>query len=206
MASPGDIIELKLFSLWGSSDPMLNVFYYLVSGSSGSATECRAEFRDYFLPIVKTALSTNVAFTDIWARNLFDPTDFSYQPLSPVVTCDLTGETLPEHDAVAFSSNRNDLRIRAGRKRFSGIPETQQQSGALVPAYQTILLDVASALGHLLDGSMCSYVPVIVMRIKEGTAPNITYRLPESQGELVYSIADAWTFNVRVTTQNTRKV
>lgn len=116
---------------------------------------------------------------------------------------------MPLHDAVNFTLRTNTRAVRPGKKRISGFVESKQSKGMIVDAtfisaLNTLRVQLATPSE---GGSGAVYTPVIIKRVKETDEETgeVTYRLPATEGELVYGVVQTALVNLQVTTQRSRR-
>lgn len=209
----GDPFELRL-SYKYEDQVMNNVFFYdyrnLIDPFGTPHSQLIAELWEaQVFPAVRTMFPTQVSFSDLSVRCLVDEDDAYELPLA-VAGLAAWADRLPRHDTVNFTLNGEYKRTRKGAKRIGIFNESVVTNGVIsFPSQIANCTNVAVKLALPLTTSFLftqnTYYPVIVKRVKEGTAPNVTYRLPTVRSEVVLNTIVTAMFSVLMSTQNTRK-
>lgn len=210
----GDVYELVCDQVYGTST-VLNVFYYqqhtvVVPLAGQTIAAILAENWDSQVGAdVRELQSADVIHREVRVRNLFDPSDAGNYPVS-LAGARGEGDTLPPFVAVSYKLTPENPAVRVGAKRFVGIPEGATADGQLTfQAYLDDCEEMAAALEQdITAGSViqtATWSPVIVKRVRSGTAGAYEYRLPESVGESVVSKIASALFSVVLGSQVSRK-
>jgi hypothetical protein len=184
----GDIYLLrdKQRALYGTE--IENTYFYRGTGT-GLSIQLAEAFEDVMLPAICALQPTDYVHYALVVQSLFDPTDFYTNNISQLGTWQV--ETSAPYTAVNFTLRTPTRAIRPGSKRVGPVPENAVQNGVLIdPTY----LANVDALRGLLDNTIAptaaptaTFEPIVVKRIRVGTPPNATYRLPTSFGEAVFA-------------------
>lgn len=191
--------------LLGVDADLLNVFYYQITGITGSpvlnesGVGLEAWWRDEVGGKIASVQVTSLVHQKILVESMENwATEFIEIPLSPAMTGSAPGDPAPTSVAWSFKYNR-ELRItRHGRKSIPGVPEGFTAGNSATPSALPLLVDVAVYLGQgwtidNLDGSGWVMGP----RIAKTPVPPAT--LPS-----VYNGITAVSYR-GIGTQNTRK-
>lgn len=217
MTSIGDVYEVKLKSYDADLKQMENVFFYrynnLIGLGNPGVSETLANVFDTIVVAAQVPMTPpGIKYNMIQVRNLFDAADAFDKPINRSGTRGPgsgTSQLLPSHDAVKVMLNTDNGLVKKGRKMLAGLMENDQTNGLIdsVP-YASWVVRIAVFALDIVDsviGGQKSFAPVVVKRVREGTAPNFTYRLPRDQWELVYGNIQSAIMSAVVTTQNSRK-
>jgi len=120
-----------------------------------------------------------VSFTDIYAKNIYDPEDFYEQPFNPAVhgTRSAGGQLSPTV-ALGFRTSRVRTDISRGQKRFVGVGADDMNSGGSITSTLAGFMDtLATAMSENVsaDSSSVTYQfhPTIVQKRKPTGAPGM---------------------------------
>lgn len=210
-----DIYEVKHVQRDFDQKHIENVYFYKhVTDPVGGPYSTQAErlARDWRLDVLDPMRPTQPSsyFTDeVRVRNLFNPADTYVLPLNLAGTRASTGtDLLPSFIAAVCTLASDNGLVRKGRKMFAGLAELDQASGVLqASGLVQMAIRAACALAGVstLVGGGKAFQPVVVKRIREGTAGNYTYRLPENQLEAVAGYVQSAVISGLVSAQDTRK-
>lgn len=116
--------------------------------------------------------------------------------------------SLPPHSAVNYALKLNTRAVRPGSKRFSGVPEDAQTNGVISDAaYIVSIAALEIKLSDVVASGSATFTPVVIKRIRiepDVDHPNVRYRLPETDGELVFGTVTAALVNLLVSHQVSR--
>jgi hypothetical protein len=123
------------------------------------------------------ALVSGVAFTDVYAKNIYDPLDFYENPISPAQGGS-QGSGAAQSPLVAFGFKTSRVRtdISRGTKRFAGVAGELLNAGGQINTTGTGLLAIiaaqmaATAEGDL-DDVTYQFKPTIVSKKKGDGSP-----------------------------------
>jgi len=210
MAVSGDYLSVTLKSGFTGNIADQAFFYKFVSGSSGSASDLAAEFRDEVVPLLAAILQNQVPIRSTRTVNLFNNADWEDFPITPNEMGTRSGEPLPPINVVGFLSAKPTSSQQPARKRFGAISEADVTGNGIqnTSGYFAALDALAVKLGEdMVTGTGNTYEPIIVKRIAY-TAPSgkKAYRLPENSGEGVDFPAIGWGWSNVATSQITRKL
>lgn len=213
MSLPGDVFEVRHIYQYEGQE-LQNVYFYkyalLIDPLGDPISLVLAErFRDTVQPSIVALQPTSVLFSRISVRNLLDEDD-KYDLFQSVPGTYTVGDALPKHDTAAFSLKGQNGSTRDGSKRIGVIGESVSTNGIITaPAYlvlATVLRAVLAApVTTFFIFTQNTFTPCIVKRIREGAAPNYTYRLPLTLAETVLNTIVSVGFSIVVGTQDTRK-
>lgn len=162
---------------------------------------------------INTVVANNTTFYGVSVRNLYYPTVFHELGGVTPVTGIHEGNKAPTFLCVSFKSNKPAYGQRPARKRFGGLTEDLLNGDYITggAGYPDMLDNFAVALGDFIQtgGTPATYQfePVVVKRVKYVTADDkVAYRYPQSAEEADIFQAVIWSWDEKVTTQNTRKL
>lgn len=211
----GDIYELKHVARDADQKHMENVYFYVhsadpVGGSFSTQAQRLAEdWNTDVLTNILPNVPAGFVSTEIRVRNLFNPADNYVKPISRAGTRTAgVSELQPSWlAAIATLSTDNGL-VRKGRKMLWGMFEADQNFGVIqafgLPFFAARAALCLLGISNLFGGAKAFY-PVVVKRIREGTAGNYTYRLPTNAVEAVFGNVQSAVVSTIVTSQDTRK-
>lgn len=172
-------------------------------------------FADGWFPVINDVLTQSTVGQSVYARNLYDPTDF-FEDTANVANGAVSSDALPSFVAWSFRSNRGRTDMRRGYKRFPGVPETFVSAGVATAGALVELGQIAALMDDPLvlfdEGSPVSLLLAILGREKYLPNPteepdNWQYRYFETeaaQREKMFFPTD-WDY-MGLTTQRTRKI
>jgi hypothetical protein len=184
-----DIYMLTLIQEWGTGGKrMNNVFFYEHTAGEDNHVGLGFAFATQILPDINSLQCNIVRNYSVNVVNLGDLGDFGDTVVSGGGLYE--EQSLPIADAIGYTTKLNTRAVRHGGKRFSGIPESVQANGIVtVSGYLTYMETVRGHLMNELTAIGDTWLPVVIKRVREeipGTVPQqYTYRLPETDGELV---------------------
>lgn len=205
-----DVWMLTLHQHWGADgEVMMNNFFYTSADTGANAEGLYDAFisATYLLEKINGVQAQHVKNGLIRVINLGSFTDFFENEPTGEGTFG-AGEVLPMHDAVNFTLRLSTRAIRPGSKRFSGLNESIQANGLIDNAPAIVALgELEFALAQNLDDGLHTYLPIVVKRIglpTPGTPPYTSYRLPITDGELVFGNVVAALVNLHISHQVSR--
>jgi len=189
-----------------------NVFFYRLADppTGGYLDGLLTEFQSQVLTPLAAVLTTSYTMVELVATNIFSGDEvIDVTPTPAAGTRTPSGDTLASFIAAMIIMERQNSRVRNGRK-FIPIPlETDVAGPSFVAGTVTLLSNLAGGIDNQLNpGGTDTFDPVIVGRLPYTTSSGKTaYRLPASQAEMGdnYSIFDTARVINRVTTMNSRK-
>lgn len=185
----------------------LNVFFYELDSGTMTAVGAGLDFDARMMDDLSDIVPTEFEYEAIDIENLFDPTDFT--TLAPsIANGQWIGDDLGNFTAARFDFPSSNKAIRSGGKRIGPVPEDIATDGVIDNgAYLLELNSLAVAMLASLDNGTGVAGPVVVKRIREvdPVTGDVTYRLPQNQGEAVTYPVDVVLPNTQLTTQNSRK-
>lgn len=204
MATDNDVYQLTHTQQFYGVEVENVYFYQRGTGITIGAQELVEEWIEQVLPDIQAFQVPECVTTAVTAQNLFSVPDTYSAALNSAGTGSSLGEGMPPMVSAGFTLVRHSPITRNGSKRIAGIGEAVQENGIFQGGTPLGLLqDVADAILRTILGGLSieSFFPVIVGRILDGG----TYRLPASTSEATVNAVDDVTYNVEVTTQNSRK-
>lgn len=195
------------------SNPFVNTFFYNADDLLPSSVVAVA-LADAFFDLVvdgaagwKSVVQVGMDADLIRVTSSYSPTVLGLKSIA--VAGLRTGGQMPRFVSWGFKSERTVANIRAGFKRVGLISESDTAGSVPAAGVLAVLEAFAASMSEALvfsDGiGTVRALPVIVKRIPvviEGET--VGYRLPTSDFELQYSIAENWVFQ-SITSQNSRK-
>jgi hypothetical protein len=187
----GDIIRLTDTQTYLSQE-VLNTYFFRVEDNptAGYLTGLITEFKAVVFPAVRPLQHQLLLHESLTAENLFSG-DFLESAVTPALAgTNASGSTvdnaLPSYVALSFLLQRENSRVRNGRKSIAGVPDNNVSGNAV-----NLLTNELNAFAAVLDNTLIAgagadqFRPVIVGRIPYLTASGRqAYRLPVSQVEM----------------------
>lgn len=192
--------------------PQLNTFHVLRANAGESAGSISDAFQNSILPILRLFQSNTIINNEIRIFNLETTTDFGTFTLSSALGLRV-GNDNASFVSTAMRFPTRDRDVRSGHKRFGGTLEEDIVDGVLQAAPLVLLTDIGDAmianwLATADSHFVCSYV--IIKRICETfdipLDKCLEYRLPETNGELVFYQPNTFVTNPEISSQVSRKV
>ena len=167
---------------------MENVYFFDHTAGTGEAAALATSFGIVFLPVIRALQCQTVKDVSIDVINLGDLGDFTSVPVSGMGV--YVGQVLPPHSALSFTTKLSTRAVRHGGHRISGIPESVNEAGKILdPTYVGQMEDYRDLLKTELVDATETWKPVVIKRVRTAvpgkTPTQYTYRLPETDGELV---------------------
>lgn len=167
----------------------INRWNYVSSGAAGSASAAYALVdamgfiphgvipgypTDAMFSAIGTMQSQDVFYTQVLAKNIYDPTDFYDLPFPPTTRGQNTGVSQSPVDSWGFFSNRTRLDIHRATKRFVGVTQDDVGTqGVFVSSGAALMTEVALYMGNVLaysdGGASLSFAPCVVGKQKYTT-------------------------------------
>lgn len=191
---------------------VLSVYHAERANAGETAGSISDGFQNSILPIIRLLQNDAVTNNELRIFNLGSPTDFGAFTLSGSAGV-RTGANSASFLAASQRFNTLNRLVRSGQKRYAGLLETDYFDGVLGGSTVTLVDDigdvlVADWLSSIDSHVICSYA--ILKRVCETTDPVtgkcLEYRLPETDGELVFYIPQSFLTNPEVSSQVSRKV
>lgn len=209
----GDVFQVTTKYKYDGQD-MANTYFYqyalFIEPLGTTFSQVLAErFDELVMPVVGTIFPTQAAFTSVDVKNLMFPDDAYELPIARTGLASWA-DRLPRHDTVGFTLTGENKSTRRGGKRLGILNESVVTNGTIslgstIANLATISVRLALPVTTYFLFSQDTFRPCIVKRIKEGEAPNITYRLPITRTEQVLNTIVSVGVSMLMTTQNTRK-
>lgn len=216
----GDVYELVDVQRM-SNQAIYNVYHYeqtaAVVGQSVTSAQLLTEaFRDMVLPNVAGIQTDDIVHVELRGRNLFNAADnFTLAISQPgTVTGAIVGATndsLPTFNQASFTLPSENGAVRDGHKRIAGMSEGNQTDGVLNANTFSTFQQVADAMELVIKPTALTgvgdlFTPVIVKRVRSGSAGAYQYRLPENVGEKVVATIAEVLFDVLLGHQISRDI
>lgn len=171
---------------------ILNIYQAERANSGEDAQTVADSYANDILPVIRLLQPDSVANIDLDVKNLDNPTDFHVQSLSSAAGL-RSGLELASFNAAEIRFPRLRTDMRNGFKRFVGLLETDVANQDIQAPALALIQDIADAIVADWTSSIDSHVVahyVIIKRVctvivPEGD-PCPSYRLPETDGELVF--------------------
>lgn len=207
----GDIIQVGLKGQTGAV-VFRNVWYYRVNDppTPGYLAGLLTEFQTAVLTPYAATLTNLYTFTDLTAVNIFSgDVSVDVTPTPAAGTRASAGDNLSSFTASMIVLERQNARVRNGRK-FLPVPmESDVTGNVFIAGYITLATTAANAMAAVLTAGVTDqFTPVIVGRIPYTTSSGkVAYKLPDTQAQMgdKYSLVDTARVINRVTTMNSRK-
>lgn len=191
---------------------MVSVYHCERANSGEVSSNISDSFQNSVLPALRALQSDDITNNELRIFNLGSPTDFGTHTLS-AASGQRAGLNSPSFVAASVRFNTLNRDVRSGQKRFPGMLETDYDDGAISGGVLTLINDIGTALvGNWLASSDSHHVAnyVILKRACETEDPVtgkcLEYRLPETDGELVFYQPQSFLANPEVSSQVSRKV
>jgi len=205
-----DVFMLTLRQRFGDGgELLLNNFFYISPDAPANAAVLIDGFTDTggMLELINDTQSIVIKNDGIRVINLGNLTDFEDRPASGAGAIS-SGECLPPFAAINYTLKVNTRAVRPGSKRIAGVAESVQAHGLVTDSGMiTAIGALEIALADVVVEAGATFTPIVVKRVglpTPGTPPYTSYRLPESDGELVYGLVTAAVVNLRVSHQVSR--
>lgn len=216
MATPvlNDVYELTAEQRY-KGQRVYNVYFYEIGANFVTTTPTVAEvlvtnWIAQILPLLKECQSSDIVYTSIRARNLFNDAD-GFDAAVTLSGNAAAADDLPTFNAMSFTLNTDTTAVRAGKKRLAGVTEAYQTEGILDTAAALAALAISAeqmekpvTVGTVIQDPV--FFPCLVKRIREGSSGAYTYRLPAAREESITSRVLSALFDVMVTSQISRKM
>jgi len=203
-----DVYQLTDVQTYGTQE-VENVYFFQRLTADGTADDLIDGFIATYMTPIRTIQAQGIFHVELKCHSLGDLADFADRPINLAGLAG-AGDTMPSFVGVGYTLKPATRAVRPGSKRYTGVLEAVVTNGLITEP--TFVANV-EALRIVLDdnavGTLDSYEPVIVKRIKEpvaGTTPQqYTYRLPHTGDPLVLGLVKQALSNPRVTSQVSRK-
>lgn len=186
-----------------------NVYFYSAEDGDGSAEDLSLAFNnDMLTGIIRAAQANQFEHTSVEAQSLGDFADFYTRVLTGAVG-GWTSDCLSPFTAVNFTLRTASREVRPGSKRIGGLPDSTSlyTNGQVTESEQlSNLEDIRLAMAGVITAAGAEYTPIIIKRIfvPAGGDHGPYYRLPETDGELVYFPVSVALVNPILTHQTSR--
>lgn len=219
----GDVLQFVVYGRI-NSQVWNNTYTYLVNELSlplneGEFPDIVESFGVWYLNNVNTDLLTVLPasmLTDgVRGENLFNVAEIGGYTFSPPLAGSSSAQELAQFNSYRFTTPSLRRGMNSGQRRMPGVTETDtDRFGNLTAGAISALQGVANSMSVDITLEFRSGLaevvlqPIIVKRVREGAGTPTdpyTYRLPRTTAERVYYLANGWTINPYITTQNSRK-
>lgn len=212
----GDLYEITdRQTLYGQE--VLNVYQYrqivnFVTTEDNIATVLKNNWSSQILPSIVAVQAGDLTHNNITVKNLFNSDDYVSEDINvPGTYQAASAPSLPSFDAYSFTARGTGLTVKPGGKRLAGVTQVVQTDGVITSSDFLALLATTAAkmktsvtVGTVIMDA--TFQPVLVKRIRSGTAGNYVYRMPANQGELVYANIVNTLLKILISSQVSRKV
>lgn len=189
-------------------EPIHNIYTYKSDGT-GTAVDVGNSFEQDILPKVLQLQCSQIHHVSLKTYSLSTALPVDERNLD-MFGANVGVEMLPIFNAINFSVKPTNRIVRAGSKRYAGVPETVQVDGVITASvYLTAMETLRLALaGSISDDDVIFFEPVIVKRVKydvpDSSPVRQAYRFPETDAELVTATIGGVTVNRKVSHQVSR--
>lgn len=198
-----DVYEMRMYGTV-LNEPWNLVFHLLRSGSGIDAETIQAAAASTLIGSFKPAVTADVALLGFAVKSLGNPLDFFEATTNQIGTLGSSNTISPfAVCTIRFARGRTDM--HHGYKRIPGIAEDYVADG-VISGQQLTNMDALAAdiISNWEDSgnpgtTVCNYI--VVKRVLDGGV----YRLPQTDGELVYYQPTQYAVNANMSTQNSRK-
>lgn len=200
------LYQLEDVQLYPTGEEVLNVWFFQSDDPAATAEDLTLAFNNDMLSVIQPLQSEQFYHTQIRAANLGDPADF-YERTLVDANGTQAADCLPAYVAVNFTLRAATRAVRPGSKRIGGIPDisTAYTNGVIVNSFYLADAEALRAqMSTPITAAGPEYTNVILKRVREGVAPNYTYRLPETDAETFFYPVVAALFNNRLSHQVSR--
>jgi hypothetical protein len=157
--------------------------------------------------------STLVFYQQIFAKNVYDPTDFYDLPLPPSTHGQNAGNPMSPINAFGFYSSRTRLDINRATKRFVGVCDEDDSGGGTISSVAAGRMAVVNTImGDTLNytdgGATLSFAPIVVGKEKYTTPRgNTAYKYyPTEAAQLAHiMVGISWNAYASVRSQVSRQ-
>lgn len=162
---------------------------------------------------IQAVLNSQTIFVQVYAKNIYQPTDFYDNAFVEGVVGGVSGTGLSPVMALGFNSSRKRTDIRRGQKRFGGLATSFEGNGGAVSAAGiTAGNTLATRMGEQVDydnaGTIIQYTPVIVSKKKVvDEEDKVTYvYYPTLAEQLTHlAVSPTWFLKPDLRTQGSRQ-
>lgn len=195
----GDHFRLKLSGNY-LGQTINNIFWFENSVANLSAEDVWDMFLAQILPRILLVVTTAMTYTDVEVVNVEDPGDFYTDGFS-FDGSRSAADNAPPFTAWSFQLNPNRVDRKAGAKRFAGLNEGDIVNGVNVGGLQSLLDDIALALGNAHNWAGGRLIPCVFSHrcVKDAITHRCTSTFVDSFSRITSAVYDG------VSTQNSRK-
>lgn len=197
-----DVFQLTDLQRLPSGETILNTYFYERIDPAGSAQDLVGAWIADTRPAILGVQSSALVHYLTRAISLGDVADF-YELGEAGIVGLRSGPVRNEWDCFAYTLRPSTRAVRPGSKRIGGVPEgdAEYTNGVVTDSSMLILLQACrTALAAGPTGVDSDYQPVIVKRVLDGGS----YRLPETDGELVAVPVSTVLLNTKISHQVSR--
>lgn len=208
-----DFWELKDNQVY-ENKPVLNVYHLKRIDGGANAGNIAQAFLDWvLLGFLANAQPNDLTRTTVDVENLGSPTDFASVD-SSAFPGGVAGQKVPGFNAATLQFNRTRTDMKNGRKGFVAGTEAEQDGGAWVPGFVTILQAIGDRIIDPWEEIIGPGIPLVEFVILKrfcvvpAQDPCQVYRLPNSSAEIdgFHYVPTTVLVRERVRSQVSRKV
>lgn len=205
-----DIYQVRGRQKYGTGGKeMETVWFYERTAGAGGSADLAVLWGEEIGALINALQTTNIKNYSVDVINLGDLEDFIALPW--VGTGVVEDDTMPPYVAYGYTTKLNTRAVRHGGKRVSGVPETGATNGVVTAAPVLANMETLRlAMFAELAGGDDTFLPIVVKRVREEVADTepqqYTYRLPETDGELVFGEIVVALTSPNLTSQVSRKL
>lgn len=180
------------------------VYHVLRANAGFNAETIWSAYASSLMLKTQNVCTADVLFTDGVVRSLGDPLDF-YESSHALAGNVGTSETFSPFVASAIRFPRRRTDMHHGYKRYPGVGEDYVSDGVISGVLLTNLATLGSAVITNWEETAAPGVAVCAYVIVKRVLAAGQYRLPQTDGELVYYAPNAYQVQANVSSQNSRK-
>lgn len=197
-----DVYMLTDYQRFPSGESFENVWFYKRVTPAGTAQDLVGAFNAQVRPAILNLQAATVVHYLTRVISLGDVADFYELGEAGIVGANAAG-LRNTFDAYAFTLRPSTRDVRPGSKRIGGVYEADANytDGVVTNATQLGFMQALRAImATVIPGVIDDYQPVIVKRVLDGGS----YRLPETDGELIAVAVSQALVNTRIVHQVSR--
>lgn len=161
----------------------------------------------------RSLVANTFQYESYFIRDVYDGSDFINNAFIPGTVGVGSGESMPPFAAFGARTNRINLDIRRGFKRFVGVNEGSSAAGGTltsgaVTALDALCVKMSEVLNYSVSGDTIAFAPCIVQKEKHVlTGGRVSYRYFETIEEQLphITVGNTWEGYDTVRTQNSRQ-
>lgn len=189
----------------------LNVWHVLRADASVTAARVAAAYWDTLVDPIRAEQPDDLTHESVQVRNLGNPLDFAELARLPNGGA-LATDPLPSFNAVAVQFNRTRTDMKHGMKRFFAGAEDRATAGVwsagFLGAFGVIMLAAITAWEEVTAPGVpvCNYgILKRICTVDPPPTPCPSYRLPETDEEIIFYIPLTFAVKATVRSQVSRK-